>query len=709
MLMLIPLVSVVLACGLVSRDDDPAEEPVVLTVTVLGNGYPPPMTTVTASGGGDPAEKPAPTEAPPTPPPPPTTGGGQPAPVPTEGPVVESTLVVTGEPPITVSGDLPLPIHAGDSLIEEKIIEYPVIVRATLASFSSDTFDYPGGYFRPVLQFTLNVIEYLGGTGPSSIVAVWFGPDYDTREEADNSRVDILAERDSQWDDREAVFFLSDPSAVTPPSTQPQLASQYSLGVERKYYADDRYSLHSESDKRWLPAVSGTGPGASKEFLLDVPPTTETITLGDLKKRIKEVTAEYNGGDGSERYKECVLEKYQYIRNQRNWPDEHGNPWGLWDLEYSLVSGQAAGTVLDQKEAYGGYPDIKLPYWIEGGDSALFDTADGASTVIDKDGDGEDDEDDVIMYYKMVRLARPLPSGEYKFDLRETHPRHMICNFVVSDEVTVTVIPPDGVVHELLFDPVTVGSAVTADGTNGVLKPATFTGGDGASATVESISYEAGEVKVKIVPWHVLSGKTLDFIELDGRTSMTLNVTKSPVEAASNTLTWPVSSQPWEDGDKLMVRIRRAAPFDPATVTRPGAKHQWGISLSPASAVRPRTVGSTLKEGSGERLGRGRTTIDVIVSVSCNGSVNFTKETCLFEPGSVVFEIRADGSEPGEATNWDGFRGPSNPIEVEYGRTEYVIRLYLYERWSDNGDTEFVPFVLDVDGQAKAEARFQIE
>ncbi len=695
--MLIPLAAILLACAQVAPSVDPPTE-VVATPAIS-------EIVVTPVA---PTEEPAPTEAPPTPQPPPTTGGGQPAPAPTEGPVVVSTVVVTGEQSITVTGDYVEPPFAGDASIEEKIIGYTEAVRATMTSVTSEVLLMDNRH-SVVLKFNISVSEYLIGSGPASIVAVWEdGISYETSSEANARKSEIDVERDTQWDDREAIIFLYyGPHGFSSPLKEQLQRADHFILAYGGGYRDDHYSLHSRSNRIWLPAIApASGTGDDQEFLLDVPPTTETITLGDLKNRIAEVTAEYNGGDGSERYKECVLEKYQYMRNQRNWPEERGHPYSLWDLDHYIVSGQPAGTVLDQQEAYGGYPDVKLPYWIEGGDSALFDTADSDSSVIDKDGDGEDDEDDVIMYYKMVRLARPLPSGEYIFDLRETHPRHMICNFVVSDEVIVNVIPPDGVLHELLFDPVTVGSAVTADSTNGVLKPATFTDGDGVSATVESISYEAGEVKVKIVPWHVLTGKALDFIELDGRTSMTLNVTKSPVEAASNTLTWPVSSQPWEDGDELMVRIRRAAPFDPATVTRPGAKHQWGISLSPASGVRPRIIGSTSKDGS---LGRGRTTIDVIVSVSCNGSVNFTRETCLFEPGSVVFEMRADGSEPGEATNWDDFSGPINPIEVEYGRTEYVIKLHLYDRWSDSGDTEFVPFVLDVDGQAKAEARFLID
>ncbi len=544
-MLLIPLVAVLLACAQVAQSVDPPTEAVETPAVAEVVGTPAALLKGTPQTMGEP----------------------QPVPVPTEGPGVESKLVITGEPPITVSGELARPVYAGDSLIEEKIIEYPVVVRATLASLSSETLIYPDGSFRPVLQFNLNVSEYLRGTGPTTIVAVWFsGYSYATREDADSSRTAILAGRDSQWDDREAVFFLipmSDPNLPLL-SVQPQLASQYAMGLGSKYRRDDRYSLHSKSDKRWLPAVSGASTGDSMEFLLDVPPTTNTITLGGLKKRIMEVTAEYSGGDGSDRYKECVLEKYRYMRNQRNWPAENEAPWGHWDLDYSIDSGQAAGTVLDQIDAYGAYPDTKLPYWIEGEDSGLFETADGASTVIDKNEDGEDNEGDVIRYDKTVRLARPLPAGVYGFDLKETHPRFMVCDFTVNEELTVTVTSPTGVLHELLFDPVTAGSAVTADGTNGVLKPATITDGDGASATVESISYEAGKVKVKIVPWPVLSGKVLDFIELDGAISLSLNVSNSSVETASNTLTWSVSSQPWEDGDKLMVRIRYIAPFAPA-------------------------------------------------------------------------------------------------------------------------------------------------
>ena len=505
-IMLIPVLAVLLACGLIARINDSAK-PQVTGDIVVGQ----------APGGG------------------------------------------SAPPP---GGDLPLPPYAGDSLIDEKIIEYPVIVKATTTSFSSDTFRYPDGTFRPVLRFNLNVSEYLKGTGPSSIVAVWFYErSFDARGSADNWGDVIVAHRDGQWDDREAIFFLVDGPSVGPSpllSTQPQLANQYVLGLGDRYSVDDRYSLHSQHNKRWLPAAGTSPTGDSQEFLLDVPPPTETITLGELKRKITEVASELDGGDDSEEYQECILEKYRYIRNQRNWPEERGNPYGVWDLNYSLISGQPAGTVLDQRESGSDeYPDPTkvITLWLEGVDSAQFDIAQGDSTVSDTDGDGEDD---TIKYDEIVRLARPIPAGVYRFDLKESWPRWAVCSFVISNEWTVTVTAPDGVVHEALFDPVVDDSAVAADNSNGVLDPAAFIDA-GATTTIERIEWEAGTAKLKLAPHNALAGRAVDFIELDGTVSLSLVVDDATVDAANNTLSWSVSPQPWDDGDKLMLRIREAS------------------------------------------------------------------------------------------------------------------------------------------------------
>ena len=413
------------------------------------------------------------------------------------------------------------------------------------------------------LKFNLAVNEYLKGTGPSSIVAVWVdGKSYDTREAADDRRDVILAERDAQWDDRESIIFLYGPGSGLGASldAELQLTNHLLRYVGDPYSPDDFYSLHSEGNKRWLPAATSTGStGDSQEFLLDVPPPTETITLGDLKRKITQVAAELDGGDGSEEYRECVLDKYRYIRNQRNWPEERGHTYGAWDLDYSLVSGQPAGTVLDRQEVYAGYPaDSAVLRWPEGSRASLFDIAAGDLTASDRDGDGEYD---TTRYDEIVKLARPIPAGEYRFELKESWPNYALCNFVISNEWTVTVVAPEGVVHEALFDPVTDGSAVAADNSNGVLKPASFIDAGGATTTIERIEWEpgtgeSGTVKLKVSPLTGISGHIVDFIELDGTVSLSLIVDDATVDAANNTLSWTVASQPWEDGDQLMVRIR---------------------------------------------------------------------------------------------------------------------------------------------------------
>ena len=434
--------------------------------------------------------------------------------------------------------------------------------------FSSEVITEADGKYSVALKFSLGVSEYLKGTGPSSIVAVWVdGRSYQTSAEANDAKTVILAERDDQWDDRVAIFFLYGDAGGFGSQLDEQLkrTDHFLLYVGDPYSPDDFYSLHSRGHKAWLPADTSTSStGDGQEFLLDVPPppgsssTAPTMTLGNLKTRITEIAAELEGGDGSEAYKGCVLEKYRYLRNQRNFPEEMGEPYTLWNINQSFVSGRPRGTVLDQRKAYGGYPDTKVALWLEGRDSALFDTSDGDSTASDTDSDGEYD---TIKYDQIITFARPLPAGEYRFDLKEPWRYHIICNFVISNEWTVTVNAPGGALHEAFFDPVTDGTAVAADDSNGVLKPAAFTDANGASATLERIAWEpgtggSGTVKLQVNPPTGLTDQEVNFIALDGSVSLSLQVANATVDAANRTLSWTVASQTWENGDKLMLRIR---------------------------------------------------------------------------------------------------------------------------------------------------------
>ena len=531
-MMLIPMLAAVLACGLLTPTDDPAVQ--------VAEPH-----TAPAGGTAERAADPVPT---------------------TEE--AEVTFQITGDV---------LAVNYGDALIEEKIFGSDAIVKATMTSFSSEVVVDADGKYSVVLKFDLDASEYLKGSGPSSIVAVWVdGRPYDTSAEADVAKAATLAGRDDQWDVREAVIFLYDEvnGFGTSLDAQFQLADHFLLALGHRYFDDDRYSLRSTRNRVWLPATGTDLTGDAQEFLLDVPPATgtaPTITLGDLKSRIAEVTAEFDGGDGSEAYETCVEEKYEIEQVIRYFREEEGtDAYDKSPQDSSLASGQPANTELHQRQNGGAYPDTKAKTWLEGRDADLFTVVQGEPTAVDVDGDGSfTAESDGIEFTETFATARPLPAGEYEIDRKEVWPRYLTCNYVLNNEWTITVEAPEGTLHEAFFDPATDGTAVAADDTNGVLKPASFTGTDGATASVERIEWESGTVKLEVSPHTGLSGHVLDFIELDGTVSLSLNADQATVDADNDTLSWSVASQPWEDGDELMVRVRQGPCWNNTAVPNP--------------------------------------------------------------------------------------------------------------------------------------------
>ncbi len=485
---------------------------------------------------------------------------------------VESTA---DDPVPFVAGSQPI-YGAGDTSLEEKIAEHPVIVRATMSSFSSSVIE-DGDRHRVIMEFGLNVSEYLKGSGSSKITAVWFTHDYHrrpTREEAEVTQASILAERDAQWDSREAIIFLQGPVGA---GLLPQSANKYSLGVG--YYADDRYSLHSLNSKRWLPAAASTrgasGAGSSdgsQKFLLDVPVASSegasgasassaapTIALSALKTRISEVTTELNRGDGSEAYKQCIKEKYELEREIRHFKQLDGRTLQLEKPRYStLASGQAANTELYQWQEEGRYPSRTGRGWLDGGDAALFAVVYGETTPHDNDGDGKLTAGvDGLRFTKTLTTTRPLPAGTYNTVRKAVWSVFVPCNYVLSDDWTITVTAPTGTLHEAFFDPVNLtGGEVGASGTSGVIDPDEFTVGRD-EYEIESIVWDDDDEVVLTLDDHVsLSGKTLDFIELDGSIGTSLDVSDATVNQTAATWTWSLTSAPWQPGDLLMLRIR---------------------------------------------------------------------------------------------------------------------------------------------------------
>ena len=412
-----------------------------------------------------------------------------------------------------------------------------------------------------VIEFRFSVLEYLKGSGINDIVAVWAAaPFFDTRQEAEAALPAISAARDSQWDDHEAIVFLQQDSRGFLASTQ-QTDRYYLAWGGSWSIPDDGYSIASVHDKLWLPAEAAVGEpsqptGDQQRFLTDIPPATgtaPTITLGEIKTRIAAVTAKLDAGDGSEEYTECVSRTYWYEGINQYQISTGGEGFFYRTPDQEIGSGLAGSIVVYETIVHASLQKNHAEVWLEGGDADLFSVEFSNGVPYDFSGDGTIDS---TQYVQRVESARPLPAGVYRTHYNNRDAVFVPCDgYTTRHEWTVTVNAPEGVVHEAFFDPVADGSAVAADSTIGVLDPAAFIE-SGATTTIERIEWEAGTAKLKLTPHTTLAGRVLDFIELDGTVSLSLLIDDATVDAANNTLSWSVSPQPWDDGDKLMLRIR---------------------------------------------------------------------------------------------------------------------------------------------------------
>ena len=169
-----------------------------------------------------------------------------------------------------------------------------------------------------------------------------------------------------------------------------------------------------------------------------------------------------------------------------------------------------------------------------------------------------------------------MPAGSYQIHHHLQISQYIPCNFKPTDAYdvfTVSVTSPPGTLHEAFFDPVTIGTTVGADATNGVIDPDEFTVGSD-DYEIESIIWNDDDEVVLTLDDHVsLSGKTLYFIEPDGSIDTSLDVSDATVNQTAATWTWSLTSAPWEDGDTLMLRIRntsgRPTPVPPTATPTP--------------------------------------------------------------------------------------------------------------------------------------------
>ena len=461
------------------------------------------------------------------------------------------------------------PDYYGVAPVEETIAWADVIARVELLSVTAVAEQQTGQTdYVAALDYRFRVLEYLRGSGGSELVAVaWDGLETFANSGNAVTRATALKDRrDTQWDSREAILFLESGHPALPSTSQ---ANRYRLGgVYFDQPWEDYYTIASRWDKKWLPAASSGAGGESggsdtQRFLLDVPAASggaagqsegaPTITLAALKTKIAANTAAIAAGGGSKAYKDCLHLKLEWAREAQYRQDRivrlGGQGYFYRRHDAALGSGVAGGTMAFTDPSGTALPATPPPHagdtQLTGRDAALFRTK----------------------WPVVMETVRPLPAGEYKFYFVGRPKEYIVCDGVPDlekqrQELFVTVTAPTGTLHEAFFDPVTIGTTVGADGTNGVLKPNTFTASDSTTTTLHSIDYSGSSVRMLFSQTTGLSGKEVQFIMLDGTVGLTVPLSSGTTETVAGKgilYSWKTCSAPWAAGGKIMIRIRNAS------------------------------------------------------------------------------------------------------------------------------------------------------
>ena len=123
-------------------------------------------------------------------------------------------------------------------------------------------------------------------------------------------------------------------------------------------------------------------------------------------------------------------------------------------------------------------------------------------------------------------------------------------------EPNIIVAPVTGTLHEAFITTGASGGALGYTDSAGSLDPPGFTTIDGTATEIQELKWQDGAVSLTLAPHDPLTGYVLDFFDVEGEVSLSLDAAFAAADAAAGTLSWPVSAAPWADGDYLMLRIR---------------------------------------------------------------------------------------------------------------------------------------------------------
>ena len=469
----------------------------------------------------------------------------------------------TSTPWITVEGGLEI-AHPGaaTALVEERILVSDVVVKARLSSAGEG-----------ILNF--RALQYLKGTGPQQ---------FSVSAETEG--------RPTRWDNQDAVLFLMNESGDSADfAFADTTVINYGLDTRKTYTGDlpEGYMADTRNPV-WLPVEPSGGSGSSfarspgtgstgdviTEYDSDGQP--ETISQADLLDAIEWVSGTTSADSRAltseavtrsassqseeftqEQVLDCVSLSLWQLRDIRDYEEYFGRYPYEQRSEFELSSSLGKGVEIigtDSTHDWG----VNLPgnqrydtYKLTGRDAILF------LQLIE-----DDDNNSRNGYSQKVVNSRPLPAGEYRVSQWFYPYMHKPCGYPLSFKpwrTTVTSVAPPGTVHEALFDPATttagVGYLAGSATTTGALDAATFSVADGTSATIERIVYASSTVELRVTPAGALTGHDLEFIDVDGAIALTLDPDNA---GASSTLAFAVDVAPWAAGDKMMLRVKRAAP-----------------------------------------------------------------------------------------------------------------------------------------------------
>ncbi len=454
--------------------------------------------------------------------------------------------------------------------IDEQILVSDTIVLASLQSVAPDAefvtgrrqHDYYRGfsdsfvyydddvyyeYYRPMQVLRFLVHEYLKGTGPSEIVVEvrhFDNVSFTALSEALAFAAQTVVERNATWDETPGALFLKSLSESKSYLLGHLKDSEnFEFSLSNSEFQDDYLYTVDTLSRVWLPADPSQEHG-EWQFMTDAkesPPPL--LPLSDLRARIAEMEALVQAGEGVEGYEDCLYDKVLHERYLR----AGDPPWTPYLRLKELSSGLPAGSELYRYQSRGDKEYQR--YWVTGTSAALFE-----NKVVD------DDSDPTNGYSEVEATTRPLPEGLYHVNFHTQLSRHISCDFISTTNyytAAVTVDSPNGTLHEAFFDP-------TASGV-GDVSPAEFTVG-GTSTVIQSLRWIRNDVVMTLSPNVPLSGYTFDFVALDGTVSLSLLIDEATADGNAGTLSWSMTTQPWEVGDQLMLRI--SSPPETASPAR---------------------------------------------------------------------------------------------------------------------------------------------